>query len=171
MVSYTKKGRVADSIGVEWKTYFVNKKDTEALAIGDVLVLDEANKYYEKGGASATGPDFAVVAKAAAAANATNPTVEVWKDKGTRVSLEAGGAIPAHSYVQLDADNNVVTWTMAAGLDPNEVVGQYNQHSASKATGTTTADIADAQTALPDAADGEIIYIDLNVRPASVVNT
>lgn len=167
MVSYTKKGRVADSIGVEWKTYFVNKKDTEALAIGDILCLDEANKYYEKGGAAQAGLDFAVVAKPAAAANSTNPTVEVWKDKGTRVALEAGGTLPAHCFVQLDASNNVVVWTLAAGVNPNEVVGQYNQHTASKATGTTTADFVDATTALPDAAAGELVYIDLNVRPPS----
>ena len=155
MVSYNVEGQVGDRYGVEWHSEIVNKKSGEAQALGKILVLNTTNNEYEIGGVGSRGL-FAYVIKAAAAADAR---VEVITEEGVPVTKKVGTGVTLtpHCKVKLDASNNLAKFVDGTD-DPEICVGQYNQHAN---------EIADKLTALGDATQDEIVYIDLMVRPVT----
>lgn len=129
-----------------------NKVSGTAIAKGKVLVRDAAGDNTWKVAATSSKGPFAVCKKAAAS---TDLRVDV-VTRGV-VAVTADGAIKPGALVAVSGSTagEVIAYTVGTGDDDLlKVIGRY--------IGKESSNVREGSTAIPDAADGDIIYIEMS---------
>lgn len=127
---------------------------TAAIAKGDVLEYLVASNNFRTAAANAVTSRFAVAVK-----KADSPATHVEAVTAGPVSVKAQGAIGAHALVKVGTAVGTVAEAVMTGSPDafSSIVGTYiGKAAANERNGV----------AVPDAADGDVIIVDVNRRSA-----